>query len=132
MDMIITVDCPECSGEGSVPFFEDQPHRIERRPCGMCLKRWNDANPLPKRPTVEDLQAQNARLLAVVDSLPICAYGSCLKKGIWDFSDTEHGLRVYCQQHAEDRARDAGDFVEHCAELVSYAGAIGALDKDGE
>ena len=79
--------------------------------------------------TVERLNAENARLRAVIEDLPACAYGPCLKKGIWDFSDTEHGLRVYCQQHAEDKARDIGDFVEHCAELVPYADALGALEK---
>ncbi|HXH95259.1 MAG TPA: hypothetical protein VNN25_27035 [Thermoanaerobaculia bacterium] len=74
------------------------------------------------------MREENTRLRAVIENLPVCAYGPCLNKGIWDFSDTEHGLRVYCQQHAEDRARDIGDFVEHCAELVSYADALGALE----
>lgn len=45
MDQLITTDCPECHGEGSVPFFPDQPERLERRPCGTCLQRWDDANP---------------------------------------------------------------------------------------
>jgi hypothetical protein len=55
MDMIVTPDCPECGGEGSVPFDRESTSPLEllsRRPCGACLKRWDDANPLPPPPQV--------------------------------------------------------------------------------
>jgi len=95
--------------------------------CFACgFEHWEDSCPVCER--TQSLREENTRLRAVIENLPVCAYGPCLNKGIWDFSDTEHGLRVYCQQHAEDRARDIGDFVEHCAELVSYADALGALE----
>lgn len=59
MDQIVTLDCPECHGAGDVPFDEDMDahdQMIHRRHCGTCLKRWDDANPLPKRPTAAELQ----------------------------------------------------------------------------
>jgi hypothetical protein len=47
MDQIITPDCPQCHGEGSVPFDRDRADLFSRRPCGQCCRRWDLANPYP-------------------------------------------------------------------------------------
>jgi len=70
MEQIITPDCPECGGEGSVPFdfdTDETSRLIHRRPCSACCKRWDDANPLPVKtdPRDAELAALRARVAAL-------------------------------------------------------------------
>lgn len=38
----IIPDCPECNGEGSVPFFPEIRDSFVRRPCSACCARWDE------------------------------------------------------------------------------------------
>jgi len=54
MDMDVRPDCPQCHGEGTVPW--DDAHPFTRIPCGTCIQRYHDAHcpmcdgPMPAPP----------------------------------------------------------------------------------